>query len=172
MRADIEPRPAVFLDRDGVINEDAAYIGRKEDFHFLPGVAEAIRRLNETGYWVFVATNQSGIARGLFTEEQYHELTAWMLSELERQGARIDEVFYCPHHPTEGIGKYRVECDCRKPKPGMVLEAMRKYPVRIEGSVFIGDMQRDLDSGEAAGLTGILVDETGLPGAVAKLLGG
>jgi D-glycero-D-manno-heptose 1,7-bisphosphate phosphatase len=163
-------RPAVFLDRDGVVNEDSAYVGRKEDFHFLPGVAEAIRLLNEAGYWVFVVTNQSGIARGMFTEDDFHDLSDWMLAELASHGAKIDHVFYCPHHETEGVGKYRVDCDCRKPKPGMIIDAMRQYPVIKEESFMVGDMHRDLEAAAAAGIKGYLVDGAGLLGVVRRVL--
>ena len=159
-------RPAAFLDRDGVINRDVGYIGDRSRFEFLPGVAEAIRLLNEAGYWVFVVTNQSGIARGLFTEDQFLELTDWMLAELASQGARIDRVFYCPHHPEEGQGEYRVDCDCRKPRPGMILEAIQTFPVTKEGSFLIGDSERDVQAAAEAGIRGWLAE----PGRLLELV--
>lgn len=148
-------RPAVFLDRDGVLNKDLGYVFEPSRFHWLPGAIEAVRRLNERGYLVIVVTNQSGIARGMYSEEEFRDLTRWMLNELERRGARIDAVYHCPHHPTEGKGEYLVDCDCRKPRCGMLERAAADFNIDVERSVLVGDAQSDLEAAEAFGIRGL-----------------
>jgi D-glycero-D-manno-heptose 1,7-bisphosphate phosphatase len=171
MPAERRRRPAVFLDRDGTLNEDTGYVHRVEEFRWLPGAIAAVRRLNAAGYYVFVVTNQSGVARGLFDEAAVRDLHAWMNEELRRAGAHIDDMRYCPHHPDAAVAVYRVTCACRKPAPGMILDLMRSWPVIAEASIAIGDKERDAAAGRAAGIAAEVVSAGALEGAVERLLG-
>lgn len=148
----------VFLDRDGVINADIGYLWRREDFVWIPGAPAAIRLLNERGRPVVVVTNQSGVARGYYTEQDVESLHRWMNAELNRQGARIDAFYFCPHHPDGAIPEYTRVCDCRKPQPGMLLQAMEDWRGDPAKSVLIGDKESDVAAAAAAGIRGYLFD--------------
>ncbi len=147
---------AVFLDRDGTINLEKEYLYRIDEFEFVPGAPEAIRLLNEAGFMVVVVTNQSGVARGYYTEEDVEALHHFISRELARHDARIDAWMYCPHHPS-GKGRYSLPCSCRKPMPGMLLEAARRFDIDLEHSVMIGDKLADVEAALAAGCRPVLV---------------
>lgn len=145
-------RRAAFLDRDGVINVDLGYVVRQEDFHFVPGVLEAARILADRGFALVVITNQSGIARGLYTVDDFQRLTRWMRERFAEAGAPLAGVYFCPHHPTEGRGAYRVDCTCRKPAPGMLRAAAHELGLDLARSVLFGDRRSDLEAAHAAGV--------------------
>jgi len=161
-------RGAVFFDRDGVLNRDTGYVHRYAALEWLPGVFEAVKRVNDAGFYAFVVTNQSGVARGYYGEEEVRALHAAMQAELRRRGARIDAWAYCPHHP-EGVGAYRRSCDRRKPGPGMLRDLMAAWPVDLGRSVMIGDKPSDLEAARAAGVRGVLASGD-LDALVADLL--
>ena len=152
-----QKRRALFLDRDGVINVDAGYVGRREDFKFLPGIFELVKFAVGQGFLPIVVTNQSGIARGLFTEENYYELTKWMCSEFAERGAPLARVYHCPYLKDAKIERYQQDHDWRKPKPGMFLAAQKDFNLDLENSVMIGDQWRDLLAARAAGLSHIAI---------------
>jgi D-glycero-D-manno-heptose 1,7-bisphosphate phosphatase len=135
---------AVFLDRDGTINEEMGYINHPDRFIIFPFVAESIKIFNEMGLKVIVVTNQSGVARGYFKESLVVELHETLQKKMQEQGAQIDSIYYCPHHPKEGRGKYKLNCNCRKPKPGMVLKAVDEYDIDVQKSYMIGDRYKDI----------------------------
>ena len=160
-----------FIDRDGVINEELDYVHRIEDFHLLPGVIDGLRLLREHGFALVVVTNQAGIARGLYTEADYQALTAHMKALLEAQGAPLAGVYHCPHHPTAGVGAYRIDCSCRKPRPGMLLQAAQDLGLDLSRSVIVGDKHSDLQAGRAAGLSACVLVESGhAPSAKARAM--
>ena len=148
---------AVFLDRDGTINVEKDYLHRIEDFEFIPGAIEAIQHLREAGFLIVVVTNQSGIARGYFTEDDVDRLHAHLQQELARHGTGIDAFYLCPHHPNYGTGEGGIDCDCRKGKPGMLLQAAKDWNIDLSASIMIGDKRADLEAGRAAGCYTILV---------------
>jgi len=143
---------AVFLDRDGVINRDAGYVFRWADFEFLPGVIDALRHLTNAGYLLIVITNQSGVARGYYTEQDVQTLTQQMTDYLASQGVHITATYYCPHHVDGSVTKYRRACDCRKPGPAMLLEAVAAHHLSLDQSIMIGDKSSDIEAARAAGV--------------------
>jgi D-glycero-D-manno-heptose 1,7-bisphosphate phosphatase len=151
-------RPAAFLDRDGVLNVDHGYVFLPDDLEWIEGAPEAVRLLNEAGYWVLVVTNQSGVARGFYDEEAVRRLHAHMQAELKRYGAHIDAFYYCPHHPEGTAKEYALRCGCRKPGTGMLECAAREWPLDLTRSFLIGDRQDDLAAAAAFKIKGILFD--------------
>jgi len=145
-------RRAVFLDRDGVINVDHGYVHRVDDFCFVPGSAQAMQRLSAAGWRLVVVTNQSGIARGLYTADDYDRFTAHLQDELRAVGVSLDAVHSCPHLPDATLAAYRRACDCRKPGPGMLLRAARELSIDLGASVMVGDRLTDVLAGRAAGV--------------------
>lgn len=145
-------RRAAFLDRDGVINIDSAYLSRWEDFQFVPGSVEAMRRLQQAGYALVVVTNQSGIARGYYSEHDYQLLTRQMRAALKAQGVTLAGVYHCPHHPAGKVPELAVDCDCRKPAPGMILQAARELQLDLAHSFLVGDKESDIRAARAAGV--------------------
>ena len=154
--APCEPRPAVFFDRDGVINADHGYVGDASRFVFLPDAIAGVKAANDGGALAFLVTNQSGVARGYYTEQDVVDLHRHMAREMRRHGAHFDDIRMCPHLPDGAVAAYRQVCRCRKPEPGMLLDIMRHWPVERTRSVMIGDKASDLEAARAAGLTGML----------------
>ncbi len=150
-------RWAVFLDRDGVINEELNYLSSPAQLKLLPGAAQAIQKLNRQRIPVIVVSNQAGVARGFFSEEEVQRIHERLSDLLSREAAHIDRYYYCPHHPTEGIGPYRIDCECRKPKPGLLLKAGSEMGLNLEQSYLIGDNVTDVEAGLRAGVKSILV---------------
>lgn len=140
-------RPALFLDRDGVINIEKNYLHKKEDVEFIEGIFELCRYYQAKGYLIVVVTNQSGIARGYYSERDFATLTFWMIEVFAREGIEISQVYHCPHHP-----EISGECDCRKPQPGMLLKAAKELHIDLEHSVLVGDSERDIEAAQRAGV--------------------
>ncbi len=150
-------KPAVFIDRDGTLNVEKNYLHKWQDWEWIPGAVEAIKRFNAAGYWVIVTSNQAGVARGLYSEADIDVLHRQVDADLQRQDAHIDAYYYCPHHPEHGAVR---DCDCRKPEPGMLLQAAKAHDINLIKSYMIGDKVSDVEAGLNAGVTPILV-ETG-----------
>lgn len=146
------PRRALFLDRDGVINEDLGYVHRPEDTGWIPGVFDLCRDASAAGLLLVVVTNQAGIARGYYTESDFLEYTSWMHGEFALRGVPLLATFYCPHHPDAGLGPLRVACECRKPNPGMILDAAQEFGLAPRESVLVGNSESDMMAGRAAGI--------------------
>ncbi|MDY6029945.1 MAG: D-glycero-beta-D-manno-heptose 1,7-bisphosphate 7-phosphatase [Acidaminococcaceae bacterium] len=161
---------AVFLDRDGVLNDDVGYLHKIEDLHWIDGAREALACLRKSGYTLFVVTNQSGIARGYYTIEDMKKLHEHMGRVLAAGGGAVEKFYYCPHHRDGSVAEYAVDCDCRKPKPGMLLQAMNEYDIDTEESFLIGDSSRDVDAAAAAGIKGYLFTGGNLEEFVKEIL--
>jgi D,D-heptose 1,7-bisphosphate phosphatase len=164
-------RPALFLDRDGVLNVEKRYLHRQVDFEWAPGARETVRLANDKGWFVFVVTNQAGVAHGYYKEHDIHAVRAFMQKDLAAAGAHIDAFEYCPHHPEGLPGSYKKHCDRRKPGPGMIRDLMKNWPVDSSRSFLIGDMPHDVAAAEAAGIRGYRFPGGNLLGFVKPLLG-
>lgn len=161
---------AVFLDRDGTINEYVGFLKNIGDFKLIDGVAEAIKKINNSGYLAIVVSNQPVIARGEVTIVELEEIHNKLETMLGQEGAYVDAIYYCPHHPDKGFEgerpEYKIECDCRKPKPGMLLKAAEKYNIDLSQSYMIGDSENDIMAGKAAGCRVVYVGDGELEGVV------
>jgi D-glycero-D-manno-heptose 1,7-bisphosphate phosphatase len=148
---------AIFIDRDGTLNEEVGYITEISQFRLFDFAAESIKLINDAGWYAVIVTNQAGIARGEYTEEFLRQLHAEMESSLLKQGARLDAIYYCPHHPDFGVSPYRQDCDCRKPKPGLIEKAAKDLSLDLRDCYVIGDRIRDVETGHAAGARSVMV---------------
>lgn len=166
----MQKNPAIFLDRDGTINEEVGYIKSLDKLVIIPTAFEAIRLINLSGFKAVVVTNQSGIAKALFSEAFVRKTHEQLQAALRKKGAAIDAFYYCPHHPTEGDPPYRQVCDCRKPAPGLFLQAARDMSIDLAGSFMIGDRYRDVEAAHRAGVKGVLV-KTGYGADVLENIG-
>jgi D-glycero-D-manno-heptose 1,7-bisphosphate phosphatase len=150
---------ALFLDRDGIINIDYGYVHKIENFEFVDGIFELCQLAISKGYQIFVITNQAGIARGYYDKQTFEALSQWMVSKFKEQNVSIGKVYYCPHHPDKGVNEFVMSCDCRKPEPGMIMQAQQEYSIALADSIFIGDKISDMQAASNAGIqTRILVD--------------
>ena len=165
-------RPAVFLDRDGVINLDTGYVYQSDECSWIPGAKDAIKMLNDRGYFVFVVTNQAGVGRGYYSIEDVVKLHDWMGGELRAMGAHVDEFAFCPHHPDAGIGDFKADCRRRKPNPGMIEDLKQAWSIDWTGSFLIGDKDSDIQAAKNAGLKGHKFDGVNLLEYITCLEGG
>lgn len=149
-------KPALFLDRDGVINVDHGYVYLKENFHFIDGIFELVAAAKEAGYLVVIVTNQAGIGRGYYTEDDFNKLMKWVTQQFDQKGGCIDGVYFCPYHPVHGIGEYRRLSDDRKPRPGMFLRAAADLAIDLGNSIMVGDKASDMEAAGAAGVGTLL----------------
>jgi D-glycero-D-manno-heptose 1,7-bisphosphate phosphatase len=152
------PRPAAFLDRDGVLNIDRGYVHRPDELEWVAGAPDAVRLLNDAGYYVLVITNQSGVARGYYDEAAVKRFHAYMQAKLKAQGAHIDAFYYCPHHPEGIVTELAVRCRCRKPAPGMLEQAAAEWPIKRARSFLIGDKADDMVAAAAFNIRGVKFD--------------
>lgn len=150
---------AVFLDRDGTINVEKEYLYKISDFEYLEGAVEGLRALSDMGYLLLIVTNQSGIARGYYTEEDYRRLDEWLRKDLQDRGVRIAGSYYCPHLPDGCVLEYARECDCRKPKTGLFRRAAKEFDIDMRRSFAVGDRLRDLSACEEYGVRGLLLSD-------------
>lgn len=156
-------RPAIFLDRDGTINIDHGYVHEIDQFQFIDGVIDACQTLKKMGFALVLVTNQSGIGRGKFSEQQFLQLTEWMDWSLADRGVDLDGIYYCPHHPQAKVDEFRQVCDCRKPMPGMLLTAQQELNLDMAASYMVGDKLEDLQAGLAAKVGTTVLVRTGKP---------
>lgn len=152
-------QPALFLDRDGVVNHEIGYLCRPEQVVFTIGIFDLCRYAQAHGYKLIIITNQSGIARQLYSESDFHSLMKWMSEEFLRANVRIDGYYFCPHHPDYGVGPYRKECEDRKPQPGMILKASADHKIDLKRSILVGDRCSDIHAGAAAGILNLILLE-------------
>ena len=150
-------RPAVFIDRDGTLTEEVGYVNHPQRLKLLPRAAEAIRRLNAAGVPAVLVTNQAGVARGYFSEDVLHAVNDRLVRLLKDEGAHLDGVYVCPHHPTEGKPPFRAACDCRKPRPGMLERAARELDLDLRASTVVGDKTVDIETAAPVGARSVLV---------------
>lgn len=155
--AAVTRRPAVFIDRDGTLTEEVGYVNHPERLRLLPRSGAAVRRLNEAGIAAVVVTNQAGLARGYFSEDVMNAVNQRLVDELKRAGAHLDGLYVCPHHPTEGAPPWLADCDCRKPRPGLLVRAASDLGLDLAGSSVVGDKPSDLALAQAVGARGVLV---------------
>ena len=154
-------RRAVFLDRDGTINVDKRYLYRAEDFEYLDGAVEGLRHLGDMGFILVLITNQSGIARGYYSEDDYKKLDAWLKADLKSKGVTLEKSYFCPHHPSGTVPGYARACECRKPKTGLFWKAAGELGIDMDRSYAIGDRMRDLSICGESGVKGFLITDTG-----------
>ncbi len=152
-----EKRRAVFLDRDGTINEEVGYVNHISRFKFIPSALRGLKLINKLGLLSIVITNQGGVARGFFDEKFLKELHGKMLTEVKKAGAKIDKIYYCPHNPQGSVKKYAIRCNCRKPATGLIERAINDFNISLKNSYYIGDQRRDIEFGKRLGLITILV---------------
>ena len=145
-------KSALFLDRDGIVNIDKKYIYKKDEFEFMDGIFELCKFFSNKGFLIFIITNQAGIGRGYYSENDFMILTEWMKDKFNQKDIIIDDVYYCPHHLTHGIGKYKIDCECRKPNPGMILNIADRYSIDLNNSILVGDKISDIKAGIAANI--------------------
>ena len=155
--------PAIFLDRDGTINVDHGYVSEIDNFEFIDGVIDAMRELKRMGFALVLVTNQSGIARGMFSEDQFMQLTEWMDWSLADRDVDLDGIYFCPHHPEAIVEELRQSCDCRKPEPGMLLTAQQELNIDMASSYMVGDKIEDMLAAKAAGVGKKVLVRSGKP---------
>jgi len=163
-------RPAIFFDRDGVLNEDSGYVFEASNLKWIDGARAAVKTANDAGYFAFVITNQSGVARGFYEESHVEALHEWMADDLARIGAHIDAFEYCPYHPEAPIERYRQASHRRKPAPGMINDLLDRFPVDASRSILIGDKLTDLEAARAAGIKGYLFQGNNLEDFLRSIL--